>query len=92
MKADLKDAESYYVSCGIFDSYLRRNVNEQVYEELQAIDANVAFTWKNGSHDWAVWRAQLSDFAKNYLGKPMHLQATRPLFRQVTLYRQCHLS
>ena len=67
MKADLKDAESYYVSCGIFDSYLRRNVNEQVYEELQAIDANVAFTWKNGSHDWAVWRAQLSDFAKNYL-------------------------
>ena len=67
MREDMKDAEMYYVSCGIYDSYLRRDVNVQVYEELVASGANAVFEWKNGSHDWGVWRNQLTTFAKDYL-------------------------
>jgi len=67
MREDIKDAAMYYVSCGIYDAYLRRNVDVQVYDELIASGANAAYEWKNGTHDWAVWRAQLTTFAKDYL-------------------------
>lgn len=67
MRADMKDAAKYYVSCGIYDAYLRRNVDVKVYEELVASGADATYEWKNGTHDWAVWRAQLTTFAKDYL-------------------------
>lgn len=67
MREDMKDAAAYYISCGIYDAYLRRNVDVQVYEELIASGANASYEWKNGTHDWAVWRNQLTTFAKDYL-------------------------
>ncbi len=67
MIANFSNAKQYYVSVGIFDSFTRRDVNVQVYEELLAAGANVVFEWKNGAHDWGVWRDQLSEFVKDYL-------------------------
>ena len=61
------NAIQYYISVGIYDSAVRRNVNVQVYEELEKAGANVEFKWKNGAHDWGVWRNQFSEFVKDYL-------------------------
>lgn len=78
MRADMKDAAMYYISCGIYDAYLRRNVDVQVYDELVASGANAVYEWKNGTHDWAVWRAQLSTFAKDYLWSKSSAETPEP--------------
>ena len=60
-------ANQYYVSVGIYDTFVRRDVNVQMNEELHKAGANVVFKWKNGAHDWGVWRNQFSEFVKDYL-------------------------
>lgn len=67
MKSAFKNVKQYYVSVGIYDTFLRRDVNVQVDKELQAAGANVVFKWKNGAHDWGVWRDQFTEFVKDYL-------------------------
>lgn len=67
MKSAFKNAKQYYVSVGIYDTFVRRDVNVQVDKELQAAGANVVFKWKNGAHDWGVWRDQFTEFVKDYL-------------------------
>ena len=57
----------YYVSVGEFDSFVRRNVNVDTYDELKEDGAKTVFFWKPGAHDWAVWRNQLTEFTKDYL-------------------------
>lgn len=68
-KEDLKDATFYHVSCGIYDAFMRRDNDWLVYENLKDLGANTVFSWKNGTHDWQVWRDQLTEFAKDYLWK-----------------------
>ena len=67
MVAAFPKVSQYYVSVGIFDTFVRRNVNVQINEELIKAGANVVFEWKNGAHDWGVWRSQFSEFVKDYL-------------------------
>lgn len=67
MVAAFPKVSQYYVSVGIFDIFVRRNVNVQINEELIKAGANVVFEWKNGAHDWGVWRSQFSEFVKDYL-------------------------
>ncbi|MBQ9824658.1 MAG: MBL fold metallo-hydrolase, partial [Solobacterium sp.] len=57
----------YYVSVGEFDSFVRRDVNVDTYDELVEDGAKTVFFWKPGAHDWAVWRNQLTEFTKDYL-------------------------
>lgn len=61
----------YHVSCGIYDAYMRRDNDKKVYDSLKEAGANTEFSWKNGTHDWAVWRDQLTEFAANYLWKDL---------------------
>lgn len=67
MIAKFPKAIQYYISVGIYDTFTRRDVNVQINEELKAAGANVVFKWKNGAHDWGVWRDQFSEFVKDYL-------------------------
>ena len=57
----------YYVSVGEFDSFTRRDVNVDTYDELVEDGAQTVFFWKPGAHDWGVWRNQLTEFTKDYL-------------------------
>ena len=56
-----------YCSVGIFDSMVRRSATQQVKDVVETVNENTCMVWKNGAHDWNVWRYQLADFAKNYL-------------------------
>lgn len=67
MVAAFPKASQYYISVGIFDTFVRRDVNVQINKELTKAGANVVFKWKNGAHDWGVWRSQFSEFVKDYL-------------------------
>jgi len=66
-RVGFRRAENFYVSVGEFDSFVRRNVNVDAYDELKSAGASTEFFWKPGAHDWAVWRNQLTEFAKDYL-------------------------
>ena len=39
----------------------------KLMKNLIKAGANVVFEWKNGAHDWGVWRSQFSEFVKDYL-------------------------
>ena len=75
---DLKDAAKYYISVGSFDMFIRRDNDKMFYDELTKIGANTAFDYKNGAHDWSVWRAQLTTFATDYLWKNSSAKEYKP--------------
>ncbi len=91
----LKD-NIYYQSCGWVDNgngaQDRRGTVAYITETLSKYSDNYYFDWKKGAHDWAVWRAQLTTFAKEYLwncytgfqladGTPFfHLSENEPLY------------
>ncbi|WP_294578662.1 esterase family protein [uncultured Thomasclavelia sp.] len=61
----------YYECSGTVDNGMGRQdrygtVNT-VYETLLNNGADVTLEWKNGAHDWGIWRAALSTFVKDYL-------------------------
>lgn len=69
--ASLKNAKLYYECSGTVDDGMGRQdrygtVNG-VHQILLDNGANVKFEWKHGAHDWGIWRACLTTFAKDYL-------------------------
>ena len=86
MKEGFLKPANIYVSVGIFDSAVRRNVNMQIDDVLNEVGANHEFFWKNGAHDWGVWRNQLSQFAKDYLWEDVEMPVPGVVIEENTDY------
>ncbi len=57
----------YYIGVGKLDISLRQNQEKLLYDTLTNAGVDASIEYKNGAHDWYVWRDLFTTFAKDYL-------------------------